>query len=266
MQECKSFLSKKMSKNIVVSALQTDIAWANPKENAARMESLIAAHKGSDVYVLPEMWSTGFATSPAGIAEKDEASLCWMKRMAEQTGAAIVGSVATDLGADYRNRLYFVKPDGETAFYDKHHLFTYGHEDKTYTAGENRTVVEWKGVRFILLVCYDLRFPVWSRSREDYDAMVYVASWPKSRQDAWSTLLKARAIENQSYVVGVNRVGDDPQCHYAGGTAIIDAYGHALQECEPEKEQVITAAIDMEVLEAFRQKFPVLKDRDKSIS
>lgn len=248
---------------MIITALQTDIVWGKPKENAALMEAAIEANKGSDLYVLPEMWSTGFATQPNGIAEKDEASLCWMKRMAENTGAAIAGSIATDLGGgDFRNRLYFVKPTGEVAYYDKHHLFTYGHEDESYTAGKKRTVVEWKGVRFVLLVCYDLRFPVWSRSKEDYDAMIYVASWPKSRQDAWSTLLRARAIENQSYVIGVNRVGDDPQCHYAGGTAIIDAYGHTLKECKPEKQQAITAEIDMETLEAFRQKFPVLKDRD----
>lgn len=251
-----------MSKRVIVTAIQTDIVWGKPQENAARMEAVIKANAGSDLYVLPEMWSTGFATDPEGIAEKDEASLLWMKRMAKQTGAAIAGSVATELGGDFRNRLYFVKPTGEVVFYDKHHLFTYGHEDKSYTAGNSRTVVEWQGVRFVLLVCYDLRFPAWSRSREDYDAMIYVASWPKTRQDAWSTLLRARAIENQSYVIGVNRVGDDPQCHYAGGTAIIDAYGHTLQECEPEREQAITAEIDMEALKAFRHKFPVLKDRD----
>lgn len=251
-----------MNKRVIVTALQTDIVWGKPQENAARMEAAIKANASSDLYVLPEMWSTGFATTPEGIAEKDEASLKWMKRMAKETGAAIAGSVATDLGDDFRNRLYFVKPTGEVAFYDKHHLFTYGQEDKSYKAGEKRTVVEWKDVRFVLLVCYDLRFPVWSRSHQDYDAMIYVASWPKSRQDAWSTLLRARAIENQSYVIGVNRVGDDPQCHYAGGTAIIDAYGHTQKECEPEKEQAITAGIDMEALDAFRQKFPVLKDRD----
>lgn len=265
-----------MNKRVIVTALQTDIVWGKPQENATRMEAMIKANAGSDLYVLPEMWSTGFATGPEVIAEKDEASLQWMKRMAKETGAAIAGSVATDLGnaatdlgknaklgnGGFRNRLYFVKPTGEVAFYDKHHLFTYGQEDKSYKAGEKRTVVEWKGVRFVLLVCYDLRFPVWSRSREDYDAMIYVASWPKSRQEAWSTLLRARAIENQSYVIGVNRVGDDPQCHYAGGTAIIDAYGHTLKECKPEEQQAITAEIDMEALEAFRKKFPVLKDRD----
>lgn len=246
-----------------VTAIQTDILWGDPEGNARKIEAVINACPGSELYVLPEMWSTGFASEPQGIAETDNRSLDWMKRTAKRTGAAIAGSIATQLSCtDFRNRFYFVKPDGDTVYYDKHHLFTYGHEDLRYTAGGERVVVEWKGVRFLLLVCYDLRFPCWSRSREDYDAMIYVASWPKSRQDAWDTLLRARAIENQSYLIGVNRVGDDPQCHYAGGTAMIDAYGHVLHRCADEREQSITATIDMEALAAFRRKFPVLKDRD----
>ncbi len=249
--------------NLKISLLQTDIVWGNTEANADAAKKAIEACPGSDLYVLPEMWSTGFATEPQGIAETDERSLEWMRQMSRQTGAAIAGSIATELGeGDFRNRFYFVKPSGETAFYDKHHLFTYGGEHKRYTAGESRTVVEYKGVRFLLLVCYDLRFPVWSRSHEDYDCILYVASWPTSRIEAWRTLLKARAIENQCYVAGVNRTGNDPSCAYCGGTALVDPYGQVVEQCDDNSVQTISSLLDMDELNAFRKKFPVLKDRD----
>ena len=163
----------------------------------------------------------------------------------------------------FYNRLYFVRPDGSVEHYDKRHLFTYGGEDKHFTRGNRRVVVAWRGVRLLLEVCYDLRFPVWSRNRGDYDAALYVASWPKSRVEAWSTLLRARAIENQCYVVGVNRIGEDPNCEYCGCSAIIDPYGRTLAECERDKECLAEAELDMEALRAFRAKFPVLRDADR---
>lgn len=247
-----------------VTLLQNNIAWAEPSANITSFQNLIKANPGSDLYILPEMWSTGFATQPEGIAESDESdSLHWMKSTAKETNAAICGSIAVKCSEDgsYRNRFYFVKPDGEVVFYDKHHLFTYGGEHKRYTAGSQRVIVEWRGVRFLLMVCYDLRFPLWARSREDYDAIIYVASWPTPRVEAWRTLLKARAIENQCYVAGVNRVGTDPSCQYCGGTALVDPYGCASQ-CPDGEVYVLNGEIDMEGLEAFRKKFPVLKDRD----
>lgn len=249
-----------------VTLLQMDIAWAQPEANAVAAQKAIMASPGSDLYVLPEMWSTGFATQPAGIAEEDSpegcGSLRWMKATAAATGAAIAGSIALHAqDGTFRNRFYFVKPDGEVTYYDKHHLFTYGGEHHRFAAGDSRVVVEWKGVRFLLLVCYDLRFPLWARSREDYDAILYVASWPTPRVDAWRTLLKARAIENQCYVCGVNRVGTDPSCQYCGGTAFVDPYGKA-DECPDGTVSELTATIDIPALEAFREKFPVLKDRD----
>ncbi len=146
--------------------------------------------------------------------------------------------------------------------YDKHHLFTYGKEHLQFTAGQERVVVEWKAVRILLEVCYDLRFPVWSRNHKDYDMILYVASWPTSRVKAWSTLLKARAIENQCYVAGVNRVGEDPHCQYCGASAIINPYGEEMESCGVDKECAVSADIDMEKLMAFRKKFPVLEDRD----
>ena len=256
-------MDNQQNHNLKISLLQTDIVWGDPEVNANAAKRAIEACHGSDLYVLPEMWSTGFATEPQGVAEKDLRSLAWMKQMAQQTNAAIAGSVATELGeGDFRNRFYFVKPEGEVAVYDKHHLFTYGGEHKHYTAGQGRTVAADTGVRFLLLACYDLRFPLWSRSREDYDCIIYVASWPGSRIEAWRTLLKARAIENQCYVVGVNRIGTDPSCTYCGGTAFINPYGQVVSQCADNQAQTITAVINLDTLNEFREKFPVLKDRD----
>ena len=246
-----------------LTILQRNIEWANPVLNVERADEAIDRNSGADLYVLPEMFSTGFCTQPEGIAEpSDSDTLKWMKRKAAQTNAAIAGSVAVEEQGRYYNRFYFVKPDGEVVYYDKKHLFTYGGEHLRFTAGEERVVVEWRGVRILLEVCYDLRFPVWARNRGDYDMILYVASWPTPRVGAWSALLVARAIENQCYVAGVNRVGKDPACEYSGGSVIIDPYGRALATCADNTECEAMAEIDMEALEAFREKFPVLKDAD----
>ena len=246
-----------------VSIIQHDIVWGNPAENRLRLKRQIEAQAGADLYVLTEMWSTGFATNPEGVAERDEASLQWMKDMAVQMQAAIAGSLAIEQDGSFHNRLYFVKPDGEVEYYDKRHLFSYGGEDKYYSPGTERVVVEWKGVRFLLTVCYDLRFPVWMRYCNDYDAILCVANWPTVRIDSWQTLLRARAIENQCYVVGVNRVGKDPNCDYCGCSAIINPYGQTIAECEKDKECSMEAVFDMEKLNAYRAKFPALKEKDK---
>ena len=231
---------------------------------------MLAADK-SDLYVLPEMWSTGFATEPEGIAESDGSSLNWMKQMANRLDAAVAGSIATEIDGKYYNRFYFVKPandgsDNEIEYYDKHHLFTYSGEHLRYTAGERRVVVEWRGWRFLLQVCYDLRFPIFARNCAEgpdaYDVALYVASWPTSRRAPWDALLRARAIENQCYVCGVDRTGDDPACHYNGGTAIIDAYGNTVAACPDGEVSAIRVELDMDKLTAFRKKFPVLSDRD----
>ena len=186
--------------------------------------------------------------------------------MADELDAAIVGSLAIkDKNGNYRNRLYFVSPNGSYGYYDKHHLFTYGGEHHCYTAGENRVQIEFRGVRFLLQICYDLRFPAFARNKVDnlYDAIIYVASWPTPRVEAWLTLLKARAIENQCYVLGVNRVGTDPACNYSGGTEVVDPYGKIIAQCPMSEESSVHAEIDMAELTAFREKFPVLNDADK---
>jgi predicted amidohydrolase len=245
-----------------ITILQRDIVWADVDTNLSKTEKVLDALPKTDLVVLPEMFSTGFATKPAGVAETDDRSLNWMKRVVAEKGFAIAGSVAVEKNGKFYNRFYFVKPDGEVSSYDKHHLFTYGGEHKRFTAGDERIIVEWKGIRWLLMVCYDLRFPIWSRNREDFDGILYVASWPTARVDAWSALLKARAIENQCYVAGVNRVGLDRSLHYCGASVIIDPYGKELATCGINCEGAASAEIDMVSLQEFRNTFPVLKDRD----
>ena len=175
-------------KSMKVIILQTDICWADPEENLKRADKMMDACLGADLYVLPEMFSTGFCTRPEGVAEPaGHGSLEWMKRKAAAGNCAVAGSIATEDGGKYYNRFYFVCPDGTVTWYDKKHLFTYGGEHKRYTPGNERVIVAFRGVRFLLQVCYDLRFPVWSRNRKDYDAILYVASWPAPRVDAWKT-------------------------------------------------------------------------------
>lgn len=254
-----------------ITLLQQDIVWGDSHANQESAANAIAAAPKSDLYVLPEMWSTGFASDPQGIAEADGASLRFMQQMADRMDAAIAGSIATEQDGRFYNRFYFVKPgDDSPAYYDKHHLFTYSGEHHRYTAGKERVVVEWRGVRFLLQVCYDLRFPIFSRNVAEgpdaYDVALYVASWPTSRRAPWDALLRARAIENQCYVCGVDRVGSDPVCRYNGGTAIIDAYGRTVVACPDGEVSALSADIDMPALNAFRKKFPVLYDGESFVS
>ncbi len=246
-----------------ITILQRDIVWANPAANVEAADCLLDNAPKSDLYVLPEMFSTGFATQPEGIAESaDSETLHWMIRKAAALDAAVAGSVAVLDEGKYYNRFYFVHPDGTVEHYDKKHLFTYGGEHLRFTAGTERVVVTFRGVRILLQVCYDLRFPVFARNRGDYDMVLYVASWPSSRIEPWRILLHARAIENQCYVVAVNRVGTDPTCDYCGGSVIIDPYGKDLAACPDGSASEATAEVSMEKLAAFREKFPVLGDAD----
>lgn len=246
-----------------VTLYQQDIVWDNPQANRLHIERMMAQSETSDMFVMPEMFSTGFATQPESIAEQEPSeTLSWMQETAIQNGVALAGSVAIQSDGKFYNRFYFVKPDGSEVHYDKHHLFTYGGEDKQFTAGQERVVVEYGGIRFLLQVCYDLRFPVFSRNKGDYDVAIYVASWPVTRVKAWSQLLRARAIENQCYVIGVNRTGTDLVCQYNGGSALISPYGETIAECEWGTEMTCCADIDMDVLYNFRKKFPVLNDAD----
>lgn len=244
-----------------IALCQTDIEWERPERNLAQLEPLVAA-ADADVILLPELFATGFTLDPAGVADRPDGPIVTaMRRWAARYDKAVAGSVAVAEGERFYNRMYFVTPAGESTHYDKRHLFAPGGEARGYTPGERRTVVEYGGVRFLLLICYDLRFPVWSRCRGDYDAILCCASWPASRRDVWRTLLRARAIENQCYVAGVNRVGCDPSARYAGDSALVDFQGRTLAEAG-EGEQTLTAEFDPAAVAAFREKFPVWKDAD----
>ncbi len=217
-----------------------------------------------DLLILPEMFTTGFAVDPSTAYADQGTALQWMIQLAMRVDAAVAGSVMVNEDGHFFNRLYFVMPDGTVTAYDKRHLFAYGGEDKNYVPGTDRVIVNFRGVRFMLQVCYDLRFPVWSRYAEggEYDALIYVANWPDSRREVWDTLTKARAIENQCYVLAVNRVGTDTVCEYSGGTRVISPYGKVVDEARNAEEQLLFADLDLERLAAFRQKFPVLQARD----
>lgn len=246
-----------------ICLIQTDIRWLDTPSNISQVRDLMDAHPDANLYVLPEMWNTGFVTSPTEQEHTgSQEAIAWMAHTAHSKQCHIIGSVATKVEGRFRNRLYAFGPDGEMEHYDKRHLFGYGGEHLNYQAGRRRVVVECCGVRLLLQVCYDLRFPVFSRNKGDYDMAIYVASWPDSRQHVWDTLLRARAIENQCYVCGVNRIGSDPVCNYSGGSALIDAYGRTVldlgNECGAQ-----TAVIDMERLAGFREKFNVLNDADR---
>lgn len=242
--------------------LQTDIAWNDRESNLRTASGMIAASPEVDLIVLPEMFTTGYATVPEGVAESDGMSLEWMRSAAAGSGAAIAGSVAIEESGRFYNRFYFVRPDGSFDFYDKRHLFSFAGEDREYTPGNRRVVVEWRGFRVLLQVCYDLRFPVFARNRGDYDMIIYAANWPAVRIDAWNSLLKARAIENQCYVAAVNRIGKDPYLTYPGGTYLLDYMGRTVAGAQADTREAVFAETDMEPLVAFRKKFPALDDAD----
>lgn len=249
-----------------ISALQFDIRWNDPVKNHNLIESYIEKTlTESDVIVLPEMFSTGFSMKPEKVAQKMDESITlrWMIDCAKKYKKAIVGSVAINDNGRYFNRLFFVKDSGEYDYIDKRHLFRMAGEDEVYSAGVNRKIIEYKGVRFLPLVCYDVRFPVWSRMVGlEYDVILYVASWPDVRIYAWDTLLKARAIENLSYVVGVNRVGDDRANHYNGHSVILDYKGRELATATEDTEEAITVEISTDRLKTAREAFPAYLDND----
>jgi len=252
-----------------VTVIQLNIEWGSPQKNIERVERLMLQTPNSDLYVLPEMWSTGFATEPQDIAEigENSISLRWMRQTAKQLKCAFSGSLAIRLadGITYVNRHYFIDGrSGTEKYYDKHHLFRYGGEDRYYQSGEGHTIVEYCGFRILLLTCYDLRFPVWSRYSDQlqYDAIIAVANWPESRQNAWQILTRARAMENQAFLIGCNRVGDDHYSHYRGQSAIISPIGKTLISCRPNIEESATFELDLNVIRHQRTKFRVLDDRD----
>ncbi|RIV70776.1 nitrilase family protein [Flagellimonas aequoris] len=252
-----------MSQHITIALIQSHLHWENPEDNRKMFEEKInTVSKDTDLIILPEMFTTGFTMAPQKIeAEEGDITVAWMKSMAEKTESAIMGSIIFQEEDQFFNRLFFVYPNGETKTYDKKHTFTLAGEDKVYKAGEEKLILEYKGFKICPLICYDLRFPVWARNTEDYDVLVYVANWPKPRIEAWDTLLKARSIENLSYCVGVNRIGqDDLGYDYPGHSAVYDVLGKQL--AFSEGEEILYATLDKGHIVSTRQKLKFLEDRD----
>lgn len=242
-----------------ISGLNFDIKWKDKTYNFGEIERFLEPIE-ADIFLLPEMFATGFCMDASEIADKNNETLSWLKSFAKRKNTAIAGSVSVMENGRFFNRFYFVKPDGTFDFYDKRHLFSYSGEDKIYTKGNERKVVEYKGFRLLLQICYDLRFPVFSRNNDDYDAVLYVANWPKQRIDAWQTLLKARAIENQAYVFGLNRIGIDGNGLEYPPSSFCFAFDG--KNISIEEGNIVTAIFHRDELDAFRRKFPFLGDRD----
>ncbi|MGH8040638.1 MAG: amidohydrolase [Rudaea sp.] len=251
-----------------ISLVQGATRWHDPAGNRAYYGELIAPLHGSDLIVLPETFTSGFSNEAIHNAETmDGASVAWLREQAAALDAAIVGSVQLRVGDKLYNRLLFATPDGQIRHYDKRHLFRYADEHKRYAAGNERLIVRWRGWRICPLVCYDLRFPVYSRNRHsadgcEYDLLVYVANWPSARAYAWRTLLRARAIENLSYCTGLNRVGTDGNgLAYSGDSTVLDFLGQPLIDLGAQ-EQVVTATLNATALAAHREHFPAWMDAD----
>jgi omega-amidase len=257
--------------DLKITIIQSEIHWEDIGANLAMLEEKIwQIGEPTDVIVLPEMFTTGFTMKADKLAEMmNMRTFKWMRQMAEQTGALILGSFIANVHDRFYNRLLWMEPGGTFKTYDKRHLFRMADEHQIYTPGESLLIGHWKGWRICPLICYDLRFPVWSRNRwnatlkkSSYDLLVYVANWPKVRINAWETLLKARAIENLSYVVGVNRVGsDDNGIEYSGQSSIISPKGDSIFSVE-DAEAIRTTTISANALQSYRDKFPAFIDAD----
>lgn len=248
-----------------VTIVQSMLHWEDAAANRAMFSAKLHTLKGTtDLVVLPEMFTTGFSMRSTELAEDmSGATVQWMGEQAKAIDAALYGSVIISESGKFFNRGLFVKPDGEVTVYDKRHLFRFANETDHYSAGTERVVVEWGGWRILLQICFDLRFPVFARNRSDYDAVLYVANWPEARRFPWSQLLIARAIENQCYVAGVNRVGMDGKgIHYTGDSVVIDPRGATIGQVESSQEGASTITLDRTALEDFREKFPVAKEAD----
>ncbi len=254
---------------LAITTIQTNLAWEDKATNLHLLEQKIKAIEDkTEIVILPEMFSTGFSMKPELFAESmEDESVEWMKRMSSENGIILTGSLMIKEEGKFFNRLIWMLPNGQYGTYDKRHLFAYAEEDKHYSPGNKRLIASVKGWKINLQVCYDLRFPVWSRQQQkdagaEYDVLIYVANWPERRSHAWKNLLCARAIENQCYVVGVNRVGSDGNnIYHSGNSLVIDPLGEVLYHMADE-EDVFTIALEKEKLEEVRKKFPFLNDAD----
>ena len=253
-------------KNVLkIVGIQAALVWENPEKNIAFFEKKInTLEAGFDLIVLPEMFTTGFTMHPERVAEKMNGfAVSWMQKIAKEKQAAICGSLVISAADKFYNRFIFVHPTGEIETYDKRHSFTLAGEDKVYTSGTEKIIIEYKGWRICPLICYDLRFPVWARNTENYDLLIYVANWPIARIKAWDTLLKARAIENMSYVIGVNRTGKDGNNYeYSGNSVLIDCLGKELSSLKENEVGIITANFVKSEQDRIHKKLGFLADKD----
>ncbi|UWX54764.1 amidohydrolase [Maribacter litopenaei] len=253
-----------MKNELRIALVQSPIIWEQPTSNRKYFSSKIASIKGKvDLIVLPEMFTTGFTMTPENLDVKEgDVTVEWMQDIAKEKNAAIVGSIIYSENGAYFNRLFFVNPNGEVRHYNKRHTFTLAGENEKYQAGNKHLILDYMGFKINLMICYDLRFPVWSRNTVDYDVLLYVANWPKPRIEAWDTLLKARAIENMSYCIGVNRVGKDEKgLEYVGHSAVYDALGKQL--VFSEEEEILEVTLSKAHLVETRKKLRFLEDRDQ---
>jgi len=256
---------------LTTTLIQTNLHWENKEQNLRMLEEkILGIRDKTELVILPEMFNTGFSMRAAPLAENMEGdTIRWMKKISKQKNIILAGSIIVEEGGNFYNRLIWMMPNGQFGVYDKRHRFAYGGEDEEFAAGNKRLIASVKGWKINLLVCYDLRFPVWARQQShenengfEYDVLVYVANWPERRIHAWRTLLQARAIENQCYTIGVNRVGDDGNnIHYNGCSMIISPLGELLYE-KKDKEDVFTYTLERERLDEVRNKFPFWKDAD----
>ncbi len=262
--------------NITITLIQSDLHWEDKKANLETLgEKIRSIQEKTEIVILPEMFSTGFSMKPKLLAEKiDGETVNWMKQIAAEKKIILTGSLIIEEGGNYFNRLIWMLPNGECGIYDKRHRFAYAGEDEEYTAGTKRLIASAKGWKINPLICYDLRFPVWARQASsppsdgetgklEYDLLIYVANWPEKRVHAWKTLLQARAIENQCYVAGVNRVGTDGNgILYSGESMVIDPMGEVIYT-NKDSEDIHTITLDKDRLENVRVRFPFWRDADE---
>lgn len=254
-----------MQNELHIAAIQANLHWQDIELNLKSFEEKIATIGGADLIVLPEMFSTGFTMDPKSVAETMEGStIVWMKQLASKKNVAIVGSLVIEEDGRYYNRAVFVHPNTSIETYDKRHSFGLAGEDEEYTSGKEKMIVDYKGWKIFPLICYDLRFPVWSRFDDDYDVLLYMANWPKPRILAWDSLLKARAIENMSYCIGVNRVGVDANNYeYIGHTSAFDFLGQEIANTTEAQEDILRCVLNKSDQKEVREKLNFLNDRDQ---
>jgi len=248
-----------------ISIIQPDLKWEDKSGNFRNLGELISPlYKKSDIVVLPEMFNTGFSMNPEKLCESPESeTFDWMKNIAEKGNFGLCGSYIVKENMKFFNRWVFVTPEKESWYYDKRHLFSMAGEAKFFSSGKNRLIFSFRSMRISPFICYDLRFPVWSRSRNDFDLMIFAANWPESRREVWSTLLKARAIENQCYVAGANRIGTDGKgIKYCGDSVIVNPRGEIIASANFSEECSVSGEISLTELSDFRKKFPVHNDAD----